>query len=288
MPAIFSNSSRSPRCGETNLAELLAGRLRFQNSTMAAISLFGFLTMRACQRSPATSFRQYPHKGNSVATFPLLRKRASKIPSPEQCFRTSKFPRRASIRRLKRSSATCPWLPGSAGPGINLVTPTSNVSNFDQFTIKFDQRIGTNNRAFVRYATNQTATLNPGLVKELTTSAPASDKNAVAGLNQVIPPNLINEFRASFSRHTLHQGPIENSTNFAKELGLKNTMSTDPAFNALPTVGITGYSSTGRAAMGREAGFLSLAGTASVEYESGGETANDQFGSAWANEHGSS
>ncbi len=141
-------------------------------------------------------------------------------------------------------------LPGSAGPGINLITPISTISDFDQFTIKMDQQLNSNTRAFARYSRNVTTNITPGILPEYTTAAPAGAHNAVAGLNQVIRPTLINEFRASYSRNTLHQGPgFKTDINFAQQLGLKNTMSRDPEFNALPTVAMAGYTSLGGSAL---------------------------------------
>ena len=141
-------------------------------------------------------------------------------------------------------------LPGALGPGINLVTPISTRISFDQFTLKFDQQISNNNRAFLRYTKNTAANIGPGLVPQYQTAAPTLDLSIVAGLNTVFRPNLINEFRASFSRHTLHQGPdFANSANFADQLGIQNTLSHQPQFNSLPTVAITGYTSVGGAAL---------------------------------------
>ncbi len=141
-------------------------------------------------------------------------------------------------------------LPGSLGPGINLVVPISNAVGFNQFTIKGDQQLGNNNHGFLRYTKSAANNIGPGLVPQYQTAAPTLDLSIVAGLNTILRPNLINEFRASFSRHTLHQGPnFADSANFANQLGLQNTLSQQPEFNALPSVLITGYTTVGGAAL---------------------------------------
>ena len=141
-------------------------------------------------------------------------------------------------------------LPGIDGPGVNLLSPTSTASGFNQVTAKFDQQINSNNHAFVRYTRNPATTMTPGISPQYTTAGPSLDLQAVAGLNTVITPTLINEFRASFARHTLHQGSgYDTSTNFAEEMGLQNTLSREPQFNSLPSVAITGYTTTGGSAL---------------------------------------
>lgn len=141
-------------------------------------------------------------------------------------------------------------LPGAFGPGINLVTPISTRVSFDQMTVKFDEQIGNNNHAFVRYTRNAATNIGPGLVPQYQTAAPTLDLSAVAGLNTVIAPTLIKELRVSFSRHTLHQGPdFANAANFAAQMGIQNTLSREPEFNSLPAVTITGYTAVGGSAL---------------------------------------
>jgi hypothetical protein len=141
-------------------------------------------------------------------------------------------------------------LPGSLGPGINLITPISTASGFNQFTLKFDQQVNSDHRAFLRYTRNTNVNRNPGISPQYATAAPSLDLSIVVGLNSVIRPTLINEFRAGFSRHTLHQGPaFADAPNFAAQMGLQNTLSRQPEFNALPSVAITGYTTLGGAAL---------------------------------------
>jgi hypothetical protein len=142
-------------------------------------------------------------------------------------------------------------LPGTYGPGINLVSPVSNATGFNQLTTKFDEQMGNNNHAFVRYTRNAATSMTPSIEPLYSTTAPTLDLNAMAGLNTILRPNLINEFRASFSRHTLHQGaPVnQGSVNFAQEMGLQNVLSLEPGFNSLPSVAITGYTTVGGVAL---------------------------------------
>jgi hypothetical protein len=79
------------------------------------------------------------------------------------------------------------------------------------------------------------------------TTGRSKQYHIVLGHNQIIRPTIINEFRASFSRHQLRQGPAEESSvNFAETLGLRNLLGRDSkAFNSLSAVALTGFTGLG-------------------------------------------
>ena len=137
-------------------------------------------------------------------------------------------------------------LPGALAPGVNLITATGALSNFDQFTMKVDHQITSTNHLFARYTFNDNTSLGAAILPLYGLGGFSRQQSAVLGDNHVFRPNLINEFRVGFNRHTLHQGPATHSdTNFAQELGLKNLLSNNPSYNSLPAVSITGFSGVG-------------------------------------------
>ncbi|HTM48355.1 MAG TPA: TonB-dependent receptor [Bryobacteraceae bacterium] len=162
---------------------------------------------------------------------------------PDKQIPASRFDPASVVFRKYMPVTTLP--PGALGPGINLITPVSTAGDFDQFTIKVDQQFSANSHGFARYTFHDNTNINPSLVPEYTQNGLARDQSALLGHNWVLRPSLINEFRAGFSRHTLHQGPPHFGTNFAEALGLKNTLSRNASFNALPTVNITGFTGLG-------------------------------------------
>ena len=205
------------------------------------------------QRSPVTRLSAIPTQAQLNGDLSTVAAASVRDPFTGVVFPNKQIPASRidpTSRIFQRYIPSVTTLPGTAGPGINLITPISTINDFDQFTIKMDQQLNSNTRAFARYSRNVTTNITPGILPEYTTAAPAGAHNAVAGLNQVIRPTLINEFRASYSRNTLHQGPgFKTDINFAQLLGLKNTMSRDPEFNALPTVAMAGYTRLGGAAL---------------------------------------
>jgi TonB dependent receptor len=243
-PVLRRNQFGGTVGGPVELPKLYDGR----NKTFW---LFNYEGVR--QSSPSTRVSAVPTQAQLGGDLSTVAAATVKDPSTGQPFPNkqvpaSRFDSASQVYRQFMPVATA--LPGAFGPGINLVTPISAVGNFDQFTVRFDHQFSSNSHGFARYTFNDSTNITPGLVPQYTTSGLARDQNAVLGHNMVIHPTLINEFRASFSRHTLHQGPgFHSSTNFAESMGLQNTLSREPSFNSLPIANLTGYTAMGGPAL---------------------------------------
>jgi hypothetical protein len=141
---------------------------------------------------------------------------------------------------------------GAFGPGINYVNPLSTRNGFDQFTVRGDHNLTSTSNLFVRYSLNDNESYAASLLPQYQQSGLSRQHNAVAGHNHVIRPNLINELRANFSRHSLNQGPAFSfDRNMAELFGLRNLLGRADAsrYNALPTVNITGFAGMGGPAL---------------------------------------
>jgi hypothetical protein len=243
-PVLRRNQFGGTISGPVELPKLYNGR----NKTFW---LFNYEGVR--QRSPTTRLSAIPTQAQLGGDLSTVAQASIKDPLTGEPFPNKQIPATRIDPASKAYLSYMPRvnvLPGALGPGINLVTPISTVGDFDQFTVKIDQQINSNSHAFARYTFHDLTNITPGIVPQYTTAGPARDQNAVLGANQVIRPNLINEFRAAFSRHTLHQGPgFQSDTNFAQQLGLQNVLSLRPSFNGLPMAAITGYTTVGAPAL---------------------------------------
>jgi hypothetical protein len=246
----FFEGSRKPALRRNQFGGTASGPLaipKIYNGRNRSFWLFNYEGVR--QRNPATTLSAVPTQaelnGDFTQTAGNLRDPLNGQAFPGKIVPSSRFDRTSVIYRQYLPNVTAPR--GALGPGINLITAVSTVGDWDQFTVKFDHQFSSNNRGFARYTFNDNTSINGAILPLYRQGGLSRQQNAVLGDNHVFRPNLINEFRASLSRHTLHQGPAEKSeTNFASQLGLKNMLSVNnPTFNALPAVSMTGFSSFG-------------------------------------------
>lgn len=200
------------------------------------------------QTSPATLLSTLPTQaelgGDLSAINTAVKDPATGLPFPGNQIPASRIDPTTAIFRQYMPKTTL--LPGALGTGVNLITPSGALANFDQFTVKIDHQFNSSNHFFGRYSFNDNTSAGAAILPIYQLGGFSRQQSAVLGDNHVFRPNLINEFRANFNRHTLHQGPAEHSsTNYAQQLGLKNLLSDNPSFNALPVVGITGFTGVG-------------------------------------------
>lgn len=116
----------------------------------------------------------------------------------------------------------------ASGQNINnyLVNPTL-TRNDDQFDIKVDHRLTTNNRFFVRYSYQKTE-------RDLPATLPHGDAGATFGAGKgnikgqglafndthTFSPNLLNEFRFGWTAIDFRNNPIDFGTNLAEQVGI--------------------------------------------------------------------
>jgi len=205
------------------------------------------------QRSPSTRLSTLPTQaeldGDLSSTTAAVRD-----PSNQQPFPGNRIP---AARINATTRAYRPYMPvtslprGAFGPGINFITAVSGVNDSDQLTVRGDHHITSQSLLLGRYTYNDNNNRNPSIVPLYEVGAPSRQQSALLGHNHVLRPNLINEFRLSFSRHSLWQGPgFPHPNNVAETLGLRNILSrTAPAFNSIPVVNLTGFTGIGGPAL---------------------------------------
>lgn len=240
-PALRRNQYGGTVSGPVWLPKLHDGRNR-------SFWLFNYEAVK--QRAPSTILSSLPTQAEldgdlsgtagaivdplaSNAAFPGNRIPASRIDSTTRAYR--QFIPQVTLPR------------GALGPGVNLITAISTQNDSRQYTLKFDHHTQRFGQFFGRYTANKSENVGAAIHPLYRNSPRSKQYNVVLGHNHIFRPDLINEFRGSFSRHTLLQGPPDPpAQNLAEVLGLRNLLSrTEPAFNSLAAVNITGFTGLG-------------------------------------------
>jgi hypothetical protein len=132
------------------------------------------------------------------------------------------------------------YLPTSAAGTITYGLPLSQ--SFNEYIVRGDHVISSSDHLFARYYLDKYSN-NPFLTASnyLTTvsSALIYSHNAIIGETHIFTPNLLNDFRISFSRVTTNAGPPSNSIS-ATDLGIP--VYQPPQFaKALDGMNVSGY-----------------------------------------------
>ena len=212
-------------------------------------ALFNYEGLR--QRTPSTLFAGVPTMtqltGDLSSRNAAVRDPITRDPFPNKLIPASRI-NRLSVDYQEFIPATQDPL-GTFGRGRNVTKAVSSQNDSDQWTAKGDVHFNQNLNGFVRYTSNDPISIGKRISDLFDISSDQRQHNAVAGLNWVAGPRLINEFRMSYSMHRLLRNPlIANTTqrNFSRELGLQNLLSgVVPVANAVPQVNITGFSALG-------------------------------------------
>ncbi len=239
-PALRRNQFGGTVSGPVVLPKLYDGRNR-------TFWLFNYEAVR--QRNPVTQLASVPTRTELAGDFT-----GSTGALNDPAVNNQPFPgRRVPATRINSaSSAFLEYMPqtdaarGSFGPGINIVNPISTRNGFDQFTMRGDHNISSSSNLFVRYTLNDNETYSATILPQYQQSGLSRQHNGVLGHNHVFRPNLINELRLNYNRHRLLQGPAFSfQRNIAEQLGLRNLLSRQTQYNALPSVNITGFAGMG-------------------------------------------
>ncbi len=244
-PALRRNQFGGTVSGPVALPKIYDGRNR-------TFWLFNYEGVR--QRNPVTQLATVPTRAEVSGDFTgvtgaLNDPAAANQPFPGRRIPTSRFD--PTTVKFLEYAAVSDAPRGAFGPGINLVNPVSTRNGFDQFTLRGDHNLSSSSNLFVRYTVNDNETYNAVIRPQYQTSGLSRQQNGVLGHNHVIRPSLINELRANYNRHKLNQGPaFEFTRNIAEQLGFRNLLSKGGgAFNALPSVNITGFAGMGGPAL---------------------------------------
>jgi hypothetical protein len=125
---------------------------------------------------------------------------------------------------------------------------TRNADDDDQFFVRIDHQIGSNNRLFGRYGLQDVqlpvfpVNPNPFFV----TRRPRRQQNATLNYTRIISPTMLNELKVSYNRDVFKTVDDVSGTDFniARDLGIpgQTNLASD---TGLPSIGITGMSGLG-------------------------------------------
>jgi hypothetical protein len=149
-------------------------------------------------------------------------------------------------------------------PVPNLAIPINNnnfsvspaaMDDADQYHIRIDQQLRTNDSLFVRWSAYDAANTRPRLHPLWGTNYPWTTYNGAIQQTHIFGPGTINEFRFGYSRDNIFQRPDQVPGKIlANEVGLKNTVQNEVDGGALPGISIAGWTSFGG---GRPTGYIS-------------------------------
>lgn len=132
-------------------------------------------------------------------------------------------------------------LPNQAGV-TNYQSRTRNDQDNNQYLVRIDHVFTGQDRLFGRYAYQTDAVNTESTPVELSRTA-LRDQNVAINETHIFSPNVINEFRAGYTRlRMLTSNPLFTNTDFSilKEFGMKG-FPEDSFSTGLPGIGITGY-----------------------------------------------
>lgn len=159
-------------------------------------------------------------------------------PYPNNQIPTSSFDPAAVLFATK-------YLPNPNNASGQIVYGLPLSQSFNEYVVRGDQVLNSKNHLFARYYLdkyNNNPFLNPANYLTTVSATQIYSHNAIIGETHVFGPNLVNDFRLSFSRVTTNAGPPPNSIS-AADLGIP--VYQPPQFaKALDGMNVSGYFST--------------------------------------------
>lgn len=141
------------------------------------------------------------------------------------------------------SSRVIPLLPQLAVGGANNFRTTRNESSdFDQFTVRLDHRIGSKDTIFGRFTMADTSLFSPGLTPLSGNSVDDRPYNIGVQWTHTFSPALLNDARVGFNRNI--QDRLQEGANGEDLLRFQNVVR-DPINAGLPVISIVGFTGFG-------------------------------------------
>ena len=117
----------------------------------------------------------------------------------------------------------------------------SSVNDYDQHSIRVDQRIGKGN-LYVRYSINDQSRISPGALPTSGTVDQATRvQNAVVSYSQIFTSNLLNEARLGYGRLFNANSPQGLGNNVTVQAGIRGFDQTSLNFPGFPNINVTGF-----------------------------------------------
>jgi len=146
--------------------------------------------------------------------------------------------------------------PNEPGTSANYATNPSQSLDSNAFDIKVDPSLGPRDQTFFRYSHHGADQVVPG---SLPLPAVGGNNNYassryplqqfVASYTHTISPNMVNEFRAGFTRLRIESLPLNSGKNISDALGIPGVnQGSDPTHSGLSQFTLSGFQSLGDAA----------------------------------------
>jgi hypothetical protein len=134
------------------------------------------------------------------------------------------------------------YLPQSSSSNGQIVYALPLSQSFNEYIVRGDETLSQNDHLFARYYLdkyNDNPFLDPSNYLSLVSYSQIYSHNAIIGETHTFTPNLLNDFRLSFSRVTTNAGPPTKSISVA-DLGVAVTQPANFA-KALDGISVSGY-----------------------------------------------
>ncbi len=139
------------------------------------------------------------------------------------------------------------FVPLPNSPGNRYIVSPTVVDNRDQFGMRFDYQLSSNQTLLGRYMRSDTDRLTPRVIAAVDQRATATLQDFMVSHNYVMRSNLINQSRFSINRITAN--PAVTSGLSPRDYGI-NLANTNPAAPGLPSFTLQGIFGGGTSALG--------------------------------------
>jgi len=142
-------------------------------------------------------------------------------------------------------------LPNAPGLTNNYVSNAVSTQQANQFSVRVDHQISSNNNLFVTYEFWNSNSFNAGTLPLFGVSVPARTQLASLADDHIFSPTLINEFRLGYNRwYALNLQQDNALGNVVQKLGLpqggpNGVAETGPLTGGVPNVAVTGFATIG-------------------------------------------
>jgi hypothetical protein len=137
-------------------------------------------------------------------------------------------------------------------PVRNYVSSISRPQDYDQFSVRVDQRISGNASIFVRYSINEDEQIDvfDSLIGTLSTNLPGFGRvdgqrtqSVSMSYTHIITPRTVNELRLGYNRLRQTRAP-ENATDYVGQFGIPG-LAREPRDYGFPAIRVTGFDPLG-------------------------------------------
>lgn len=160
-----------------------------------------------------------------------------------QPFLNNQIPSDRFSQITQRILPLLPTFPSTAG-GNNFLTTAANKNDYDQWSIRVDQRFGERDSVFARYSWANTDLYNPGLLPQTGNTVSDTPVNAGAQWTHAFTGNVLNEARIGFNRNLQIRAQDGQNNSQFNVLQMQNIVN-DPINFGLPLLVLAGYTGFG-------------------------------------------